>query len=521
MPYAILLAFAFVSALLAGQTAQLNTTFDRLNETSTVSVETENQTTVEPTESNITGTAQPVEETAPLQTTDVTQPTESNISGIPTATTPPSGDAAPTSTQEPTTVSPQPTPSPTPLPGTVYPKSVPTPTPSVKEEPKAAPATQIIHKELKPVAAFKSPLPGKIQGSVAIELAVKDALSVEFNVRKSNSLVSRYLGSGQRKEESKWTFSWNTSLTPNAHYELYAVITNEFGQYESGPVSVVVLNAVAAAPETQKKIVDIKEQVQIKEVETTEKKETEKVNTVEAVEQDVKNFSEKLKIDLPPQEAKKVDDAVKTVTQELKPKVEIHLKELGENISIIKQEEVKRKTAEELPAPEIATEKKEQVIKEITEKIKEEQQKQTEVIKKMEIKGRALPNSFVTIYIYSLPIIVTVKADANGAWTYTLDKELDDGEHEIYVATTDNTGKIAAKSAPFTFTKQAAAITLTGITLPAVAPSAEVPSFLSTTYLILTLSLIAFILGVGLLVIGLLTMKRERQQPPQSPQPPK
>ena len=72
----------------------------------------------------------------------------------------------------------------------------------------------------------------------------------------------------------------------------------------------------------------------------------------------------------------------------------------------------------------------------------------------MEIKGKALPNSFVTIYIYSLPIIVTVKADANGAWTYTLDKELDDGEHEIYVATTDNTGKIAAKSAPFTFTKQ-------------------------------------------------------------------
>src|SRR3989338_2367402 len=116
MPYAILLAFAFVSALLAGQTAQLNTTFDRLNETSTVSVETENQTTVEPTESNITGTDQPVEETAPLQTTDVTQPTESNISGIPTATTPPSGDAAPTSTQEPTTVSPQPTPSPAPFP---------------------------------------------------------------------------------------------------------------------------------------------------------------------------------------------------------------------------------------------------------------------------------------------------------------------------------------------------------------------------------------------------------------------
>src|SRR3989338_2933973 len=125
MPYAILLAFAFVSALLAGQTAQLNTTFDRLNETGTVSVETENQTTVEPAESNITGTAQSVEETAPLQTTDVTQPTESNISGTPDISTPTSGDAAPTSTQEPTTVSPQPT-QPSSLPGTVYPKLVPT-----------------------------------------------------------------------------------------------------------------------------------------------------------------------------------------------------------------------------------------------------------------------------------------------------------------------------------------------------------------------------------------------------------
>lgn len=672
MPYAILLAFAFVSALLAGQTAQLNTTFDRLNETGTVSVETDNQNIAEPTELNITGTDQPVDGTAPLSTTDVMQPTESNISGTPTITTPPSGDVAPTPTQEPAAVSPQPSPAPTQpssLPGTVYPKPVPTPAPSVKEEPKAAPAPQIIHKELKPVAEFKSPRPGKNQGSVAIELEVKDALLVEFNIRKSNSLVSRYLGSGQRKEENKWTFPWNTSSTPNAHYELYAVITNEFGQYESKPVSVVVLNAVAAAPETQKKIVDIKEQVQIKEVETTEKKETEKVHTVEAVEQDVKNFSEKLKIDLPPQEAKKVDEAVKTVTQELKPKVEIHLKELGENISIIKQEEVKRKTTEELPAPEIATEKKERAITAIAEKIKEEQQKQTEVrqeiaktieeakekiiqalpepkrqaaepvkaaavkgaeqliaqfetnvgkheeekigeaasvvakdsdkdglsdyeeifrfntdpfaidsdgdgfndgvevasgynpldpspadqivyeepkkpeagvvqpqtfkveeikivekaktetgaevIKKMEIKGRALPNSFVTIYIYSLPIIVTVKADANGAWTYTLDKELADGDHEIYVATTDNAGKIAAKSAPFAFTKQAAAISFAGITPPTAAPSPEVPSFLSTTYLILTLSLIAFILGVGLLVIGLLTMKRERQQPPQ------
>lgn len=81
--------------------------------------------------------------------------------------------------------------------------------------------------------------------------------------------------------------------------------------------------------------------------------------------------------------------------------------------------------------------------------------------------GERTPNSFVTIYIYSDPIVLTVKTDSEGNWTYELDKNLEDGNHEAYVAVTDNTGKITAKSEPIAFVKIAQAVT--------VLPAAEAP----------------------------------------------
>ena len=76
-----------------------------------------------------------------------------------------------------------------------------------------------------------------------------------------------------------------------------------------------------------------------------------------------------------------------------------------------------------------------------------------------EIKGKALPNSFVTLYIYSSPTIVTIKTDSDGNFVYTLTKELEDGEHEVYVAMTDNEGNIVVRSNPFQFVKTAEAFT--------------------------------------------------------------
>lgn len=77
--------------------------------------------------------------------------------------------------------------------------------------------------------------------------------------------------------------------------------------------------------------------------------------------------------------------------------------------------------------------------------------------KGLKLEGKALPNTYVTIYIYSDPVILTVKTDKNGNWSYVLDKGVEDGDHQVYVAVTDNTGKITAKSEPVAFVKTAQA----------------------------------------------------------------
>jgi len=82
--------------------------------------------------------------------------------------------------------------------------------------------------------------------------------------------------------------------------------------------------------------------------------------------------------------------------------------------------------------------------------------------KKIKIGGKGPPNTILTVYIYSGdPIVATVKTDSNGDWTYTIDKELENGNHEVYVAVTNNTGAIKARSNPLPFVKTAQAVTVT------------------------------------------------------------
>jgi hypothetical protein len=81
--------------------------------------------------------------------------------------------------------------------------------------------------------------------------------------------------------------------------------------------------------------------------------------------------------------------------------------------------------------------------------------------KQLTITGKALPDSYVTIYIYSDPIVLTVKTDADGNWSYVLDKPMENGSHEVYVAVDDNAGKVIAKSASLAFVQTAQAATVT------------------------------------------------------------
>lgn len=142
----------------------------------------------------------------------------------------------------------------------------------------------------------------------------------------------------------------------------------------------------------------------------------------------------------------------------------------------------------------------------------------TSTAKKLFLAGRALPNSYVTLYIFSTPIIVTIKADARGAWTYTLDKELPDGSHQAVSAITDEGGHILAKSEPLPFVKVAAAVSVGS---NALLPSNETPGFFTGASLYAFIAILVGLIGVAFSIIGFMVKGRTEQDAPLFPPTPK
>lgn len=152
---------------------------------------------------------------------------------------------------------------------------------------------------------------------------------------------------------------------------------------------------------------------------------------------------------------------------------------------------------------------KEEPIQSIVKELSTYKVKKIEFIedKKIIFKGQALPNSFITLYIYSTPLIVTVKTDSNGEWSYLLDKELENGDHTIYVATVNNSGNIIAKSSPFLFTKTAEAISFKDASVAEVYIDHNKPSFLKGDMVIYIIILIIMVL---LTLFGISISKKEK-----------
>jgi len=120
-------------------------------------------------------------------------------------------------------------------------------------------------------------------------------------------------------------------------------------------------------------------------------------------------------------------------------------------------------------------------------------------VKELRLTGVSPPNSYVTLFVYSDPIVVTVKADASGSWTYTLDRELPDGTHHVISTITDGGGRIIAKSTPLPFVKEASAVTLGAELLPV---SAEAPTFFGNASLYGMIAIVIALLGVTFSVLG-------------------
>jgi hypothetical protein len=130
-----------------------------------------------------------------------------------------------------------------------------------------------------------------------------------------------------------------------------------------------------------------------------------------------------------------------------------------------------------------------------------------------EIKGKSLPNSFVTLYIFSSPTVITIKTDPDGSFVYTFDRELEDGEHEVFAAITDNTGSIMAQSKVFGFVKTAEAFTPVSAIDGEVVALASSDSITEASYNTV-LGMAILVLGVILLMLGIgLRMKDATTEP--------
>ncbi|MFZ3073840.1 MAG: Ig-like domain-containing protein [Minisyncoccales bacterium] len=122
--------------------------------------------------------------------------------------------------------------------------------------------------------------------------------------------------------------------------------------------------------------------------------------------------------------------------------------------------------------------------------------------------GRALPTAFAAIYIYSVPIVSMVKADASGRWTYVLDRALADGQHSVYAVLSDIAGEIVARSEEFVFIKAGASVART-TTDKIVVPLANVQEFKSD-FIFWAVFSIVLSLAAAIAVIGL-AIRRSRE----------
>ncbi len=120
--------------------------------------------------------------------------------------------------------------------------------------------------------------------------------------------------------------------------------------------------------------------------------------------------------------------------------------------------------------------------------------------KRIQLKGTALPNSYTTLYVYSTPVIVTMKSDGRGEWSYTLDRELENGDHSVYVATVNNSGRLIARSSaiPFTQTAEAAAIGTFGIGDTTISQN----SFVQENFVLIILAILLAAIVITLILTG-------------------
>jgi len=382
--------------------------------------------------------------------------------------------------------------------------------------------------ELTPTFTFSSPKDGVTLGNMLkIEGTVSGAKNVEFYLIASESNTKKYVGTARSQTGNTWNLELDSSNLPNGAFYLLAKIDNAYGTYESGKIKVyvdrlVVDNSTGTQSALNQKSSQSTEETNQAGVNSPTMPNSHNDQT--SVEWQKKYFGSESCQDKnrcggdgdPDKDGLSNNEEFRYHTNPLNPD--------SDGDGFLDGDEVKNGFD---PLKYSPGDKSDKVVFE-SPKEKGEISGEIYVVKEIELvrsesgdgqkiklSGKGLPNSFVNIYIYStLPIILTVKTDANGDWSYNLDKQLDDGEHEVYVAVTDNTGKITAKSEPLLFVKTAEAVSVVSADEVASRTKATIAPTQSrrNSDLILILIIILLSLGLALSIIGIIAARRAEKE---------
>mgnify|MGYP001591408897 FL=1 len=322
-----------------------------------------------------------------------------------------------------------------------------------------------------------SELPGAttLKGNFTIKGRVDSARKVEFYSIVAGSNTLSFLGSARNSKDDYWEFPLDTTQKPNGAFYLVAKIKNDYGSesYESKRVQIYI-NNLTDAEENQIEETDSQSPNSRADSQPANPSLPQNFNDATSKEWQEKYFKNQLCLDKnycsgeadPDKDGLNNNDEFRYRTNPLKPDTDgdgfLDGDEIKNGFNPLQFSPGDKSDRIIFESPKENGE----IKKEIYQISAAELVSSAENKKELRLSGKGLPNSFITIYIYSdLPIILTIKTDSNGNWSYVLDKQLADGQHEVYVVVTDNTGKITAKSEPLFFVKTAEAIT--------VIPSAE------------------------------------------------
>lgn len=318
----------------------------------------------------------------------------------------------------------------------------------------------------------------KVEGVVRIEILAPESYSVDLSLQTAAGPAKAfYLGVGGAHDSGRLVFNWDTNNTPNWSYTLIAKANFNFHQsLFAKNINVIVDNPIPESPkdkglrdQTLKKLglptydqiskasktTELVESNEPAKAETESSKGTTTPSTSPSPKTTPKSETTPSLSPTPggkptgggltspqaspsagpasqssPSPSPSVSTPTSAPSPSPSPLANISLPETTNVEAVVNpSSELGFSPAKIVVVKEVAVEKIENIAS---------KENKTALI----LRGKALPNSIVTIYILSDPIVVTVRADANGNWTYVLDKPLVAGEHETFVTVAKPDGSL-------------------------------------------------------------------------------